>query len=171
MKARLATRIGKVVLGAYEDEKTIGHRHSAAIGEVSWDEVFDGGMYVCDICGQEFNPDTGGGRYDTPSGQLEEGCLYWDDSLPETAYWDNHKGPHLMAVCPGGGRWNIDSRASNCRRRDDRTTRCWKREGTPPNIHTMECGCGAGAGSVFINQGGGPPTEWHGYLHHGEFHT
>lgn len=171
MKARVATKIGKNVLGIYDDEKIIGHRHTAAIGFVSGDEIFDGGIYECDICKTEFLPDTYDYRWDTPSGKLEDGCLFWDDQLPEDYYWDNHKGPHLNAVCPGGGRWNIDSRASNCRRKDDRTTRCWRRTGVPPNVHTMDCGCGAGAGSIYINQGAGPPTEWHGYLHHGEFHT
>lgn len=169
MKARLATKIGLTVLGVYADEKRIDHRHKAAISQVPLEEIFDGGTYECDICKQEFEPDTFDFRWDTPSGELEPGCLYWDDLLPENYWWDNHKGPHLSAILPTGAHWTIDSRAGNCNRKDDRTTRCWRREGVPPNVHTMDCGCGAGAGSIYSEQGG--PREWHGFLHHGEFHT
>lgn len=169
MKARLATVIGKFVYGDYGLKDHVEVRHRAAVGKVPYDEIFDGGTYRCDECGETFKPDTAGPRYDTPSGRLEAGCLFWDYDLPENYYWDNHKGPHLNAMLPNGHRWNIDSRASNCRRANDRNTRCWRRTGEPPNVHTSDCGCGAGAGSIFSNQGS--PDEWHGYLHHGEFHT
>lgn len=170
MKARFAQKIGRVVLGVYVDPKTEGHRHTATISrKVSGREIFDGGSYCCDVCKQKFLPDTYDDLWDTPSGELEPGCLFWYYNYPENFWWDNHKGPHLWAVLPTGARWCIDSRASNCNRPNDRTTRCWRREGTPPNINTMDCGCGAGAGSIYAEQGG--PREWHGFLHHGEFHT
>lgn len=102
--------------------------------------------------------------YDTPSGKLEPGNLYWVSYLPENMYWDNHKGPHLHAILPNGYGWNIDSRASNCTKPEDRTHRCWVRHGEVPNIHVDKNGhtCSAGAGSII----GG---DWHGFLHHGQF--
>lgn len=169
MKARLATPIGKLIIGEYISG--VAHRHEAAVGKVSHDEVFDGGQYQCDECKEMFKPDTWGTRYDTPSGKLEPGCLWWNNDLPENYYWDNHKGPHLYAMTPNGHFWNIDSRASNCGSPNDRLHRCWVRTGKVPNIHVGKDGhtCVAGAGSIWANKG--EPDEWHGYLHHGEFHT
>jgi hypothetical protein len=102
--------------------------------------------------------------YDTPSGNLEPGCIYWIDWYPEKMYWDNHKGPCLCAVLPNGWEWNIDSRASNCTMLEDRLHRCWCRHGEPPDITVDKNGltCQAGAGSI---QGG----DWHGFLKNGEF--
>lgn len=104
--------------------------------------------------------------YDTPSGKLEPGCLYWITWYPDTFYWDNHTGPHLAAIVPSGDTWVIDSRASNCSLPDDRLHRCWVRNGTPPDIHVDKEGltCQAGAGSVIT-------PNWHGFLHHGDFHV
>lgn len=104
--------------------------------------------------------------YDTPSGRLEPGCLYWITWYPEGLYWDNHKGPYLAAIVPSGDHWVIDSRASNCALPEDRLHRCWVRKGEPPNVHVDKEGltCQAGAGSVIAG-------EWHGFLHNGEFHT
>ena len=75
--------------------------------------------------------------------------------------WDNlFEGP-LHVKTPGGD-WNIDSRASNCTRPDDRTHRCWCRHGEPPNLHVDKAGdtCSAGAGSIICG-------NYHGFLHHG----
>jgi hypothetical protein len=102
--------------------------------------------------------------YNTPSGKAEPGCIFWADWYPENMYWDNQKGPHLMAVLPNGWTWNIDSRASNCGLPNDRLHRCWCRHGEVPNITVDKIGltCNAGAGSI---QGG----DWHGFLRNGEF--
>jgi hypothetical protein len=104
------------------------------------------------------------GKYDTPSGELEPGCLYYDDCLPEDYYWDNLVGPHLHAILPNGNHWNIDSRASNCTLPEERTHRCWCRHGDAPNITVDKNGitCSAGAGSI---QSG----DYHGFLKAGEF--
>lgn len=137
----------------------------------------------CDKCGAELDTEPTRGastrtRYDTPSGGLEAGCLYWDtwshvdgDSNPRPcpAYrggWSNCGGRHLMAVLPNGAHWDIDSRASNCGRPDDATHRCWTRHGDPENdpgaFHVDKSGdtCTAGAGSIVAG-------DWHGFLHHG----
>lgn len=107
--------------------------------------------------------------YDTPSGRLEPGCLYWVDwhgcaDGHCVAGWTNCDGKHLHAVCPNGRHWDIDSRASNCTMRDDTTHRCWVRTGEPPNITVGKSGrtCAAGAGSI---QAG----DYHGFLHGGVF--
>ncbi|HNB62602.1 MAG TPA: hypothetical protein PLC60_08405 [Saprospiraceae bacterium] len=104
--------------------------------------------------------------YDTPSGSLEPGCLYWAPWLPEDFIWENHKGPHLYAVCPDGGHWNIDGRASNCTMHNERTHRCWVRHGEPPNITVDKNGhtCQAGGGSIISNGNG-----YHGHLQNGWF--
>lgn len=102
--------------------------------------------------------------YDTPSGELEPGNIFWNDWYPENLYWDNHKGPHLMAVLPNGNEWCIDSRASNCTMPEDRTHRCWCRHGEPPDITVDKNGhtCAAGAGSIMSG-------DYHGFLTNGVF--
>lgn len=182
MKATLATQIGKVVLSEYNDKcskapidetnlNNQGRHEKTFLGLKSWDEIDHFQDFVCEHCGQVFKMGIGTTKYDTPSGHLEIGCLFWSYDLPENYYWDNHKGPHLNAVLPNGHYWNIDSRASNCTLQQDRTHRCWVRTGEPPNVHVDKNGhtCDAGAGSIWSNQG--QPDQWHGYLHNGEFHT
>ncbi len=179
MKAVLATRIGKVALGDYDikcskapvdttNTKRQGRHEKLFLGENDFKVVMDG-PWLCDHCGEEFMPDTGTSHWDTPSGELEPGNLYWDDSIPENHYWDNHKGPMLNAILPTGAHWNIDSRASNCTMKDDRTHRCWVRTGEPPMVTAGKHGhtCAAGAGSIWADQGG--EQEYHGFLQNGEF--
>lgn len=163
MRARFVERVAKIVYCDEEDEKCMHEfKISLACGE---DEIFDGSTYPCVHCGHKFVPNGFRWLWNTPSGKLEPGCLYWDYSLPEKTYRANHKGPHLMAILPDGNHWSIDSVASNCNRKDDPNAACWKRVGTPPDIHTMDCGCGAGAGSVWADM----PKGWHGFLRHGIF--
>jgi hypothetical protein len=102
--------------------------------------------------------------FDTPSGKLEPGCIYWINGYPDNMFWDNHKGQHLAAVLPNGYRWIIDSRASNCDMPEDRLHRCWCWHGEPPDLTVDKNGltCHAGAGSII----GG---DWHGFLTNGEF--
>lgn len=107
--------------------------------------------------------------YDTPSGNLEPGCLFWAtwfESDTGGCIWHDKgcDGKHLMAVLPNGHEWDIDGTASNCTRPDDRTHRCWCRHGEPPNVTVDKNGdtCAAGAGSI---QAG----NYHGFLRGGEF--
>lgn len=181
MKAILATRIGLVALGEWSEKctkapvdrdntKRQGRHEKLFMGATEWEQATGEKFLICDLCKEPFYVSSGTTHYDTPSGDLEPGCLYWDHSLPDDYYWDNQNGPSLCAVLPEGSYWNIDSRASNCTMKDDRTHRCWVRTGEPPNIHVGKDGhtCQAGAGSILVNQG--TPSEWHGFLHHGEFH-
>lgn len=102
-------------------------------------------------------------KYDTPSGMLEPGNLFYVDWYPDNMYWDNHTGPHLVCVLPNGYQWNIDSRANNCGSPEDRLHRCWVKHGEVPNIHVDKNGltCTAGAGSIIAG-------DFHGFLHNGE---
>lgn len=127
----------------------------------------------CDTCGAPV-PSDGSSNYqvfskrlyDTASGELEPGCLFyspWYDDI----YWSNQNTPTLCAILPNGTHWTIDGRASNCTRPDDKTHRCWVRHGNPEEANTMHVDkngdtCSAGAGSII----GG---DWHGFLHHGVF--
>ena len=86
------------------------------------------------------------------------------------AWWStpDRKGPDgrsLVAICPDGTEWCIDSRASNCTLPDDRAHKCWIRHGEPPNITVDKNGltCAAGAGSIVGHNG------YHGFLRNGEF--
>lgn len=131
--------------------------------ETGWDGA-------CDTCGQPIPWDDDTLRssagvlrvYDTPSGKLEPGCLYWVDDYRGrcSARWTNCDGRHLHGVLPNGHRWDIDSRASNCGSPDDTEHRCWVRHGEPPNVHVDKNGltCTAGAGSILAG-------DYHGFLH------
>lgn len=105
--------------------------------------------------------------YDNPSGKPEPGDMYWlrclttqRDACP---YWDNCPGRHLWCVLPNGHAWDVDSRCSNCTLRDERTHRCWIREGQPPRVTAGKGGhtCSAGAGSIAA-------PGWHGFLRDGQ---
>src|SRR5688572_27336820 len=110
IKAVLVTRIGLVALGEHsikcslapvdsDGTKRQGRHEKVFLGETNYDVCFSG-TCICDNCKEEFIADTAGSHYDTPTGELYPGCLYWDNSLPEDYYWDNHKGPYLMAILP-----------------------------------------------------------------------
>lgn len=75
-------------------------------------------------------------------------------------------GQYLIAICPNGRHWCIDSRASNCTMPEDNNHKCWVRHGDPRlgNVHVDKNGvtCQAGGGSI---QAG----DYHGFLHHGSF--
>lgn len=110
----------------------------------------------------------GGSRteYDTPSGQLEPGSMWWSDHSGPDGHrcmdWDNCDGRHLHVMLPNGHYWDVDSRANNCTLPDDRTHRCWIRDGEPPHVTAGKAGhtCTAGAGSI---QAG----DYHGFLQNG----
>jgi hypothetical protein len=92
------------------------------------------------------------------------GAMHFEDAYaPEgKSYdWDNDNGKHLCVVTPGGT-WDIDSRASNCTLKEDRTHRCWIRHGDVPEITVDKNGvtCQAGAGSILAG-------DYHGFLQNG----
>lgn len=107
-----------------------------------------------------YNPITGEKK--EHAHQFGPGAMWYASWIPKNFEWDDETEPHLMVVLPDGSHWDIDSRASNCPRPDDRHHRCWHREGTPPNI-TVTKGplWEQGAGSVLT-------SSWHGYLRNGE---
>jgi hypothetical protein len=146
---------------------------------------------ACTRCGAPVPADasrSGGGSrtWDTPSGDLEPGCLFWGDWLPHqpsddpgpmacptwknsdgtirSRGWTNCTGRHLHCVLPNGIHWDIDARASNCTLPDDTLHRCWVRVGDPEtgDVHVDKDGysCAAGAGSIAAG-------DYHGFLHHG----
>lgn len=184
MKARFIKEIGtRTYLRRYWDGCTNGSIHNAMkfvsdspelITDKEKESVdsFTEWPTVCDHCGaiaeesvikQVFRDRL----YNTESGSPEPGDLYYVGWYPETMYFDNHKGPMLMGVCPDGSEWNLDSRASNCGSPEDKVHRCWVKHGSPEDgtIHVDKNGltCNAGAGSI-------QTRSWHGYLHSGEWH-
>ena len=169
MKARLITEIGtRIWLRVYWDGKcNTGSYHNAIKFVMDMKACVEFGPHRKKISDysewpirysdcQEIVPETANKQvfserlYNTQSGKPEPGDLYFTTWLPENYYWDNHKGPMLMAVCPSGDEWNIDSRASNCGLPDDRLHRCWVRHGEPPLLTVDKNGltCNAGAGSI-----------------------
>lgn len=189
MEARLATAIGKrylavITWGGDCAHGSKVHRVDHVIKDILLPEsiTFDTGYYLycenfgqivhCEQCAVGIHSRDGGPKmtmmektlWDSPSGNLEPGDLFWADYLPDDYYWDNHKGPMLFAVLPSGVQWSIDSRAVNCTEPNERTHRCWVRHGEPPNVHVDKNGrsCSAGAGSIGVD-------GYHGFLHHGKF--
>lgn len=105
--------------------------------------------------------------YDTSSGSPEPGCIYesrWheDSGCP---YWSNCTGVHVQCLLPNGDHWDMDSRASNCTLKDDKTHRCWVRHGSYKDgtitVNKDGFTCAAGAGSIAVE-------GWHGFLTNGQ---
>jgi hypothetical protein len=101
--------------------------------------------------------------YSTGSGKPEPGDIYYVKVHDPGAcyYWDQCDGMHLHGVCPNGDDWDIDSRASNCTIKQDKSHRCWIRTGSPDQgtLDVSKNGntCAAGAGSI-------QTVGWHGFL-------
>jgi hypothetical protein len=164
MKARIANETGRYILNVYITD----HDAVTPVGEFDHNDF--------DKLSEEYSFDSLKKKYpkmiscgflpifDTPSGELEPGCLFWVHGYPENMFWDNHTGPHLHAVLPNGNHWNIDGRANNCTSPNDRLHRCWVRTGEVPNITVGKGGntCAAGAGSILSG-------NYHGFLINGEF--
>jgi hypothetical protein len=79
---------------------------------------------------------------------------------------------HIVMCRTPGGDWNIDSEASNCDKKGDRTHHCWCRHGDPTDPLGLKTGqpfhvdkscqtCNAGAGSIACG-------NYHGFLHRGQ---
>lgn len=75
-------------------------------------------------------------------------------------------GKYLVATCPNGSGWLVDSRASNCGKPKDNNHKCWVRHGDPKSgkLHVDKNGvtCTAGGGSIVAG-------DYHGFLHNGRF--
>lgn len=115
--------------------------------------------------------------YDTPSGQLEPGCLWWGKchtfncpmfGPPRFCFGGFCEfGEHLYGMLPDGHMWDIDSRASNCTRPGE-PHRCWVRHFDPQTetaAFTVDKNgdtCSAGAGSI-------DDGTYHGFLTNGAF--
>lgn len=168
IKCFLAKQIG-FAFKTYEDDKS-GCEHLHALP--SWyNDILPWGSEVnCHKCGKQFAPTIKGHHWDTKSGNLEPGAMFWDYNYEENLYWDNHKGPHLCVVLPDMHIWNIDSRASNCTDKNNRLHRCWVRHGEPPNItvdkHPANHTCKAGGGSI-LTHGSDGKESFHGFLRNG----
>ncbi len=96
-----------------------------------------------------------------PSRDLPVGALTWSDS---DHYRKGNDGLAVMCKMPGGHTWYIDSRASNCTRKDDDAHRCWCRHGSIGDCLTVDKvgdTCAAGAGSIIV-------PGYHGFLRAGK---
>ncbi len=103
--------------------------------------------------------------YNSPTGYLEPGNMYWNDWYPSSIDWDNPEPRSLEIFLPNKRVWSLDMRASNCGKPNDRFHRCWIRHGDPEKdkIHVDKNGLTcktSGAGSIKIE-------NYHGFLHHG----
>jgi hypothetical protein len=183
LKTRLVTEVGKRWEAGVSAPRSCSAKKGNCsvlyeVTEEQHDECFKvAETHVCPDCGTPFD----GGHWfwrpatvwDTPSGKLEPGCLFWrtayryneDENAPRECYYhDNCDGTHLTVVLPNGEYWDIDSRANNCTMKEDRIHRCWIRHGEPPNVTVDKNGptCQAGAGSIMAG-------SYHGFLRNGEF--
>jgi hypothetical protein len=124
---------------------------------------------TCD-CGYEFkDSDTHMLYSDIMYQRKDTGEIYSLKDAPPGAMWNswwvdntNPDGLYLTVKLPTGYEWDIDSRASNCTKRDDDIHRCWVRHGIAPEITVDKNGltCGAGAGSIMV-------PGYHGFLKNG----
>lgn len=87
--------------------------------------------------------------------------------------WQGEDGRTIVVRVPGNANvphasdWLIDSQATNCTRKEDKTHHCWCRHGEPPvlTVNKNDCHtCQTGGGSYWhaSSQGG-----WHGHLTNG----
>lgn len=96
--------------------------------------------------------------HNAPVGAIWENTWYEEGGMEE---WCGPDGKSFTVMTPGG-EWCIDSRASNCDMKNDKTHKCWCRHGEAPNFTVNKVGytCGAGAGSILIG-------KYHGFLING----
>lgn len=140
---------------------------------------------VCERCGVPFDPEdpwqTNGhpvyrvaARVDGAALELDAlttlreapgGAMWWAEWA--RAWAQGFDGRALIVKLPNGIDWQVDSEASNCTRKGDRTHRCWLRHGEPPLVSVDKDGretgqetCSAGAGSILSG-------DYHGFLRDG----
>lgn len=142
---------------------------------------------ICDHCGAVPDEGTGAAKqifqkrlYDTPEEFPVLGDMYYVDHRQDGSgrcrqRWENCNGMHLNVMLPGDWSWDINSRASNCDKRDDFMHRCWVLHGDPETgiVHVDKNGltCNAGAGSIMVPTSKSLPHGWHGFLDHGHLCT
>jgi len=95
-------------------------------------------------------------RDEAPAGAM------WYADWYRNFYEPGPDGKWLCVKLPDGTDWCVDSEASNCTRKGDKTHHCWIREGTPPLVTAGKSGntCSAGAGSIAT-------PGYHGFLRSG----
>lgn len=141
----------------------------------------------CEHCGKPFEEKDDHQMFDRAIYvRPDTGATFTLNDVPVGACWDAHwyakhgegkqgsgynTGPDgrcLVVRLPDGHDWMIDSRCSNCTRKDDNDHFCWVRNGRPEDgtLHVDKNGntCSAGAGSILTD-------KWHGFLHNGFLHT
>lgn len=156
------------VMGSHE----IGGFVDTAMDD-SYKEIYkDNFPKKCD-CGYEFTEEDMYQIFKETQYKDAKGNAYTLPTAPVGAIWrawwyeevKDMRGPDGKCyVCKTpGGDWVIDSRASNCTRRDDSEHKCWCRHGEAPNFTVNKVGntCAAGAGSILIG-------NYHGFLINGE---
>ena len=91
------------------------------------------------------------------------GAMFDASYLHDSPGWCGPDGRSIHVVLPNGNQWCIDSRCSNCTRKDDDVHKCWVRHGEPPELTVDKNGntCAAGAGSIMSG-------DYHGFLRNGE---
>jgi hypothetical protein len=163
----------RALIGRIEEE-------SPSSGHVHWPRDDQRWPVACAACGRHFTEtDEGLVDYDrlyqrsdngelvalrnAPPGSCWDAIWYRDrdfDQTPGCASMIGPDGRTLVLRCPDGHDWVIDSRASNCDRKNDNTHWCWVRHGRPEDgtLYVDKAGhtCGAGAGSI-------QTPSWHGF--------
>lgn len=96
---------------------------------------------------------------ESPVGAIWENTWYYDCQMND---WCGVDGKSYSVKTPEGD-WCIDSRASNCDKKDDHIHKCWCRHGEAPNFTVDKIGntCNAGGGSFMRG-------NYHGFLRNGE---
>jgi len=90
------------------------------------------------------------------------GALWRAAWLEEGSWRVGFDGQSWVCRLPDGSDWQIDSEASNCTRKGDRTHRCWVRHGIAPDFNIDKDGptCDVGCGSI-------KSPGYHGFLRNG----
>lgn len=162
-----------------------GVTHKFRKGYEAKDWPFDAFPTVCERCGRQMDKperqifvdeitvvktgDRAGQTF--VRRELPVGAMFNIDYYSDIPDWCGRDGLALNVVTPGG-EWHVDSKANNCTLPEDHEHRCWVRSGDPRTgyVHVdkdskVQRTCQAGAGSIWINQGG--PRDWHGFLYRG----
>ena len=139
--------------------------HCENCGRVFTDEdeyqLFTKQLYICEATGERYTLDK------APVGACWD--AWWiserrKDGPTGCGYMIGPDHRSLVVKLPGNHDWHIDSRASNCTKRDDNEHFCWVRHGRPEDgtLHVDKNGntCAAGGGSIAV-------PDFHGFLHHG----
>jgi hypothetical protein len=178
-----------VVVGVFPAREEASETHPGHFFDISppLDEFIGHPLWPKECsCGYKFRLDD---EYQVNTDRLytskQRGGTYaLDDNIPGMTWdawwysdsWKGTDGRCLVAVCPDGKQWVIDSTCANCPIRDVDHD-CWCRHGEPPLItvdKTPEPGrttCQAGGGSIqtykYID--GKQLPSWHGFLRNGVF--